>query len=308
MTTWGVVATVKAPRGEILDFAAHHLELGAQRVYLYLDAPDPGTLAALKTHPKVRVVACDDAYWQRQGRRPVKHQVRQGRNATHAYRRRAEVDWLAHVDVDEFLWPETRVADALAALPSGVLSARVHPMEALAGDGTAFKALIPKADRAEVTARLYPTYGAHLRAGFLSHVAGKLFVRTGLEGVELRIHNMFVGEAQNPHSVDLGQVALCHLHARPFGQWLDSYRYRLSRGSYRAELPPARPRAEGGLTLHELFGALEAAGGEAALRGFFDEVCADSPSLRDRLAREGLLRHIDLELSASRRRQFPEFD
>ena len=43
------------------------------------------------------------------------------------------------------------------------------------------------------TADIYPTYGLHLNGGFLSHVAGKVFVRTGHDGVGLRIHNAFSG-------------------------------------------------------------------------------------------------------------------
>ena len=54
MTTWGTVTTVKAPLWSILDFAAWHLEQGAQRLYLYLDDDQPQTLAVLKAHPKIR--------------------------------------------------------------------------------------------------------------------------------------------------------------------------------------------------------------------------------------------------------------
>ena len=39
-TTWGIVSTIKAPAKDILTFAAYHLDLGAHRVYIYLDAPD----------------------------------------------------------------------------------------------------------------------------------------------------------------------------------------------------------------------------------------------------------------------------
>jgi len=34
---WGIVSTIKAPLEEIERFAAHHLELGADRLILYLD-------------------------------------------------------------------------------------------------------------------------------------------------------------------------------------------------------------------------------------------------------------------------------
>jgi hypothetical protein len=196
--SWGIVATVKAPVADVLNFAAHHLELGAHRLYIYLDEPGDAAFAPLKAHPKVRVTTCDHSYWRKHKRRPKKHQVRQSANASHAYRR-AEVDWLAHIDVDEFLWSQTPVAVQLAALPATALCARLFPAEALAGDGNAFKAVHRLRDRrADIVERLYPTYGRYLNGGFLSHVEGKLFLRTGLPGIGFRIHNAFQGPHKNP--------------------------------------------------------------------------------------------------------------
>ena len=305
---WGLVATIKAPANEILEFAAHHLELGAHRLYLYLDAPCPDAFDVLKAHPKIRVQTCDKAYWKRLNiRRPVKHQVRQSVNATHAYGKRAEVDWLAHIDVDEFLWPDVTVHAALAAVPHNILSARMRPAEALAGDNTAFKKFIPNGpDRAAIVDRLYPRFGRFLKGGFVSHVAGKLFVRTGLAGVEFRIHNMFLDSDMNPDTTDLPAVELCHCHARPFNEWLRTYRYRHAKGSYRADLAPAVPHDRGGMTLHELFAELERQAGDQGLKRFFDEVCADTAGLRARLAAEGLLALRDLDLTAKTRKHFPE--
>lgn len=306
---WGLVATVKAPSRDILDFAAHHIELGAHRLYIYLDAPCPDAFEALKAHPKVRPTNCDAAHWARlMGKPPVKHQVRQTLNATHAYNRRTEVDWLIHIDVDEFLWPEQALDRHLSRVPAEALCARVPPIEAIAGDGTLFKGYIPNGpERAATVERIYPAFGRHLKGGFLSHVAGKLFVRTGLEPLELRIHNMFLGGVMNPAEVWLGGVELCHCHARSWEDWIAAYRYRLQKGSYRPDLPPVRPREEGGMSLHELFTAIEADSGEAGLRAFHDEVCADSPALRHRLGAEGLLRTCDLDLDAKRRKHFPDF-
>ncbi|MFK7751987.1 MAG: glycosyltransferase family 2 protein [Sedimentitalea sp.] len=308
MSTWGVVATIKAPTLDTLNFAAHHIELGAHRVYIYLDAPDPDAVAALKDHPKTRVTDCDRAYWKKRiGKPQVKHQVRQTLNATHEYNRRAEVDWLIHIDADEFLWPQTSLTTHLGALPSDVLCARVPPIEAIAGDGTLFKGYIPGGpDRAPLVERIYPRYGRYVKGGFLSHVAGKLFVRTGLTGIELRIHNMFQNGEMNPQERWLRDVELCHCHAKSWEDWLATFRYRLEMGSYRQGLAAATPHDLGGLTLHELFTLIEAEEGEAGLRQFYDEVCADTPDLRARLQRENLLRVRDLTLDAKRRKHFPQ--
>ncbi|MDU9002677.1 glycosyltransferase family 2 protein [Sedimentitalea todarodis] len=304
---WGLVATIKAPTTATLNFVAHHLELGAHRIYVYLDEPDPATFALLKSHPKVRVTTCDDAYWSKHPRRPKKHQVRQSSNATHAYGR-AEVDWLAHIDVDEFLCSDAPIIDQLAALPDKSHCARLYPAEALAGDGSAFKLTHrTRAERAACVERLYPTYGRYLDGGFLSHVEGKLFVRTGLSDVTLRIHNVFQGEIKNPGERSLDQITLCHCHAQNWDAFIAAYRFRLERGSYRADLAPMRPATDKGVTLHALLMSIDQRNGADGLRRFYDELFADTPDHRQRLQDEGLLYRCDLQLARSRRKQFPDF-
>ena len=114
LPTWGLVATIKAPAEDILRFAAYHLEAGAHRLRLYLDAPFPEAQAVLAKHPKIQVTLCDADHWKRlNGGRPPMHQPRQTINATHAYSAETEVDWLIHMDVDEFLVSDAPVAQHL---------------------------------------------------------------------------------------------------------------------------------------------------------------------------------------------------
>ncbi|MFT7594006.1 MAG: hypothetical protein ACI8R4_001324 [Paracoccaceae bacterium] len=320
MTKWGLVATIKAPATEILEFAAYHLDRGAHRLYLYLDDPNPQAYPTLKAHPKIRVTTCDDAYWSRMGKkRPAKHQSRQTFNATRTYARPPEVDWLIHIDVDEFLWPDTPVGDILGALPAQTQCARVRPIESLSNpladpqsdplsrDGTAFKGFIgSKTDRAGIIDRIYPQFGRHVKGGFLSHLAGKMFIRTGMEPLTIKIHNVFLGDEMNPNASELGDIALCHCHATSWDQWISAYRFRLEKGSYRAELAPNVPRDEGGMSIHEVLTTIESDSGETGLRAFYDEFCADTPELRARLDTEGLLRICDLQLDGKRRKHFPE--
>jgi hypothetical protein len=318
--TWGLVATIKAGSTEILNFAAHHLELGAHRVYIYLDEDAPAAREALIGHPKCRVILCDTGYWKRRAKRkgrPDKHQPRQTMNATHCYNRNPQVDWLAHIDVDEFLWPDTPLPDQLATLPDESLSARVRPIEALAPDPadpppkgqiwakSCARYLGPRRDE---TNAIYPTYGDHLNGGFLSHVAGKVLVRTGHDGISLRIHNAFQHGEKDDTPAPLPQTQLVHMHGHDWGHWLKHYRFRLCQGSYRDGLKPA-PMADGvALNMNQLFKMLEEDGGEDALRAFYTEVCTATPELRERLTKFGHLHAIRLDLAAKRARQFPNMD
>jgi len=304
---WGTVTTTNAPLPEILDFAAWHLELGAHRVYLYLDEHMPEAQAVLEAHPKLRVFRTDAAWWEKRGRRPDKHQVRQGANARHANNRRPEVDWLAHIDTDEFLLPARSLAEQLAALPESCLCARVRPVEALAGPGpvTRFKAfhLDPSARRTAAE-DCFPTWGRHLSGGLLSHVAGKLFFRAGTKRLQIRIHNITLDGTENPGQQPLPDTELGHFHAADWEHFVRLYRFRLAQGSYRAELKP-QVRQPGALSLHDLFATIEDSGGEAALKRFHDEVCTATPRLIGALARNGLLRERRMDFAVLRARHFP---
>ncbi|AZV77612.1 glycosyltransferase family 2 protein [Parasedimentitalea marina] len=310
MTRWGLVATIKADASDILNFAAHHLDAGAHRLFLYLDAPCPDAMPFLKAHPKIRVILCDDAYWlQRRKSRPVKHQVRQTLNATRAYSRQAsDLDWLIHMDVDEFLWSESPLQRVLGDLPLDVFCARTRPIELLGGHGNAFKAYMPRTpSHNAIVQDLYPKFGDHLKGGFLSHEQGKIFARTGAKDLEFRIHNVFVDDVTNPNQIELPDVDLCHLHGKDWQDWISHYRYRLQKGSYRSELKPNRSREKGGVTLHEVLSQLETEDGEAGLRSFYDEVCADTPERRAQLQKHGLLKTRDLKLAEKCRVHFPKF-
>ena len=310
MTTWGLVATIKADAPAILDFAAHHLDLGAHRLHLFLDAPCPDAYPLLKAHPKIRVTLCDDTYWRKAtGRRPEKHQVRQGVNATRTYQRRAEVDWRAHIDVDEGLWPDGPVADLLAALPPEVSTARLRPAEALApeppGPVTRFKILpLDRTARRAATIALYADYADLIDDGFMSHVAGKLFLRTGLPDVSFRIHNVYSQQQMNPGQIELEAIRLLHFHAASWQDWRAKFEYRHAKGAYRADLGRHGPT---GLTLHKVFEVIRAEGGEAGLRRFFDQVCSADGDHCAALERAGLLLNGDLALEEKRRRHFPQW-
>ena len=103
--TWGVAAQVKAERAALETFVAWHLELGAARVVIYFDDPDDPCAALLEGFgPRVAVVRCDAKHWAGFGKRPGKKTTRQTLNIQHAYDR-TDLDWLAHVDVDEFILP-----------------------------------------------------------------------------------------------------------------------------------------------------------------------------------------------------------
>ena len=120
------------------------------------------------------------------------------------------------MDVDEFIVSDRDVGIVLYELPDQKLCARLRPMEQLVGTGQSFNAYVPNGpNRIPIVTDLYPEFGKYVKGGFLSHVAGKLFVCTGLENINLRIHNVFQDEETNSHQIELSSIDLAHCHAKP---------------------------------------------------------------------------------------------
>ena len=318
--TWGVVATIKAPVTEILEFTAYHLDLGASRITICLDDDNAEAKAILNAHPNCRAIRTDDAYWiETCGYIPKKHQVRQALNATRVYRESDDIDWLVHIDVDEFLCPSTSITDALAQMERSAPCARVFPCESLCAEHqpgldpslTYCKARPHKSQRtAEFETKLYPTFGGMLKEGFISHTIGKQFIRTGIENVHLGIHRAFIQTDRSDRTElshpQLPGVELCHRHVQSWEKWQEIMEFRLSRGSYREELGKNISASSGRISRHLLFKSLQETGPDD-LRAFFEELCLATPALLARLKAHGLLRTYALDLSLKVQKHFPGF-
>lgn len=338
---WGIVTTLKGPLRDMQRFAAYHLALGAARIEIYLDAPKDSTIRALRAHPRLCVTACDSAYWRQSaiGRRPKQHQLRQAHNATRSYARAhltmAEMtgaaaqplDWIAHIDMDEFILArgagaeDGRAPDVgaeLARQGTDVTALVLRPAEMLAPEGGGkapakglggltgarhFKLKPASAGHNKsVLEELYPTFGAHLRGGFISHLGGKVFARTGIDLARLGIHMLFEGEDPTEGRKSSDDLFTGHAHAPSWPVFERHMEFRLTHGSY-------RKRSAENFRLSDIIDFLqedrEAARLDHPLRGFFREVCEARPELLAGLRAYGMLLTRDLHLDALREAAFP---
>ncbi|MCO6383249.1 glycosyltransferase family 2 protein [Oceanicola sp. 502str15] len=194
--TWAVVATVREPAELVLAFVAHHLDLGAFKVIIYLDDPEDPLRPILRAKAGVNVICCDDAYWDKvnKGRgRPPNQNVRQAINATTAYKK-ARADYLLHLDADEFLHMARPFAEEVARLEEEDVWLRIPAVERcwLAGDRSehifsgVFRHPIKQAPR--ITRRIYGDEVApYLANGLAGASHGKPLVRTGHK-VQVQVH------------------------------------------------------------------------------------------------------------------------
>lgn len=191
--SWGIVMTVREPAQLVLANVAWHLGTGAQEIHVYLDDPADPVAARLAALNGVHVTLCDDAHWAEAAQskqRPASINRRQGRNAVHAMARTG-VDWLIHLDADEFLYQDRPLGDELAVARE--LDCEVHfpvherlycrdaPVNSIF-DGvfrTTTKGLNRRTDGRNNDAVIFGAHLPVLNNGVLAHSAGKCAAPTG---------------------------------------------------------------------------------------------------------------------------------
>jgi hypothetical protein len=148
---------------------------------LYFDRPDDPAATLFSNVDRVSVCLCDKAHWRRIGKgngRPVRHQIRQVRNATDAYKN-CTSDWLLHCDADEFLWPTQTITALLAEVYPWIdgavapVAERFHSMGAPPSHVFSGKFRRPAAGKGEA--------GSLTLRGLTGHAIGKAFTRVGLD-------------------------------------------------------------------------------------------------------------------------------
>lgn len=299
---WGIVTTIKAPQLNIARFLAWHLDAGAADILVHLDQPDDD-LAKNLAHPKVRFVQCDDAYWAHAPEKAREtHQLRQAYNATRGYNR-SDLDWLAHIDVDEFLLTELALADHLANAPVDAAFVRLAPVEMLASpdpwSGTAyFKRTRKHAKRKKDALRsIYPTFGEYVPEGFISYTGGKNIARVGLPNVRFGIHALLHKGAKITNGPLLEDAVIGHAHAPDWDTFQRHFEFRMVKGSY-------RKNSNKNMSLTDIFGVIIEDQDVAGLRAFYDEMCVASPERLDLLAAHDMLLTWRMDLDQRVARHF----
>ncbi len=240
MATWSLVATIKAPEEKVLAFAAHHLSLGADHLWLFFDDPAQPIPQPLANHPRVTVTLCDEDHWvDACKRRPPQHQNRQTQNARLTYRELVTSDWLVHIDVDEFLLPARPIGAILDGMAPDIIAMRLEPFEAmhdpLLPDDIYTSREFRGALRHEYWPRRRAALGPYrkvIRDGMLSHSVGKAMYRTRVPGLLPRLHAVMVNKEIIAPANWQTEIKLLHFHAQDKATWLTAVPFRMTKGAY----------------------------------------------------------------------------
>ena len=314
--TWAVTATVREPSELVLAFVAHHLELGAQEVIIYLDDPRDPVHPILKRTEHVRSVRCTERHWTRvNGKRgrPGNQNARQARNATDAYKRTG-ADYLLHLDADEFLHLARPFAEEVARLGEGDVWLRVPAVERcwLAGDPSdnVFSGVFRHPIRLPggVARRLLRrVYGAgltpYLKNGLAGASHGKPLVRCGLKA-QVQVHaaklpGKDTGWAQ--HKLATGMHVLHFDGLTPLHWVAKSLRYA-EQGEEAIDKLLHEERARQVREVRDRPGPLP------EIVRFFSSFARLSPEQAHALTEHGLLSGFRIDPEGAMRRVFPEVE
>jgi hypothetical protein len=275
MAKVSIVTTVKAPFDSICHYLDHHLRIGAHRIYLFLDDSEPVSVQALRQkYPQGVVVHdCDASYWRDTHGigRPDDVETRQRKNADYALSlaREAHEDWIAHLDIDEYVHVDgARLPAVLDAMPEAVRVVRMDVLEAIpqalelenVSDIRFFKSIpfsVPLNDadypltervRRWIVLRFDQAlfaFGKALgisaaRQGFHNfynaHVMGKSITRVSGEVTALRLHFPWHVEGTDVQVRATRHCRMMHFESCSFSEWVTKWRRRSSREGFAAAL------------------------------------------------------------------------
>ena len=228
-----MIALVTAVRDEadrVDPFLDHHRAVGVAKAYVYLDRCRDGTAERLAAHPEVTAIAWD--------REPGHRWFAEHQNlvAADALRRAAAdgVDWLLHLDVDEYAWGGPvggldpvggDLGPALADATADVVrfpTVEAVP-EALGDDPPPWALEHVQPDGRFARQVLDPRTDGLVRIdGFLGHPRGKTAVRVAAGLIPEDPHAWRRADGSTPTEDRLG--ALLHVVVTGAAQWQAKYR------------------------------------------------------------------------------------
>lgn len=287
--SWSVVCTALYDAEKIAAFAAHHVALGADEVFVFIDDAVTGSLPNI---PKLTLIECNTAYWaQNNTARPDRRVRRQSFNANLARDQFCTSHWICHIDLDEFIHLRrgTTVADLLQAVPMAFPAARLCPAErmflsraeAISGAYTGFF----KLNRGEtgLSGHIYdPNIAALVPTGFQGHVQGKSFARTDAAG-RISIHRLKIdGKPARHFLIPDDHAVVLHLYPLNFSDWKAKFDFRADNPALLAGLDPAEQDR------YRTYSDLLANGDPALVLEYFFSLCVIGPQAAETVEAMGL--------------------
>ena len=289
-----LIATVRSPLNELLEFTRYHLAAGVDKVILFFDDPNDTAVNSITSLPQVVPIVCDTTYWDaRRTARPEAVEHRQIVNVNFGMQiaRADRCDWVIHIDGDELLLAQDTVGAVLAGYSADLV--RFDMKEAVAEQdyyasrfqATLFRVPLSAAGSARLAALSPAETQDILFEGeyFRAHTASKVAVRLGSHIKRMGIHGP---ERQRMPEVQTSQIVLLHYDCIGIDDWRRKWLRRIDASGTAAGMRPARTKQ---LDLFK-----QAYGDESKERDLYSRLHKVSEQQKQLLLTLGLLQVITL--------------
>lgn len=243
-----LIATVRSPVGELMQFVERHLAAGIREMFLFFDDPLDIAADSVAIHPGVVPFRCDSNYWRAlRMTRPTAIEARQVANVNFgmAIARSRELDWLIHIDSDELLYSRDDIATVLTGLPADVV--RFAMKEAVAErdhyssrfEATLFREPLTPAAKRELAA-LDQAEVLFEGEYFRGHQASKVAVRLASKLQVMGIHGPH--RPRNMPEVKTTDITLLHFDCIGVDDWKRKWSRRRDTSGTATEMRSARSK------------------------------------------------------------------
>ncbi len=287
---WGVTAMISEPPQLVMAFVAHHLLAGADRVIVHLDTPDPALEARLAKVPGCQVVPVTSKTWgPSRYDRPNPPSGRQ-RRLLEGVLEETDLDWIFHLDADEFLMSQRPISALLAEVDRSVdwlfvdVAERVHatdPDPDNIFDGIFRRSFPPQLD--DSLSGIDGPASAFLDRGLSGYPGGKSAYRPG-RGIEPDIH----APANQPvlKKGQLPDTRVLHFDGLTGAHWVWKKRRVIAQ-------QPAPKKLRASIAAQRA--ALEAAATDAEAEAIYDQMKRLSPPRLAALQAQGRIETWDID-------------
>jgi len=216
--------TVREPVQPVLANVHYHLGQVASEVHVFLDDPEDPVGRFLDSIPNCLSYRCNAEHWDRlnRGRRPSRQTRRQSLNATSVYRS-TKLDWLVHLDADEFVYQKRPLGEELAYAPRmpGYLALQVRERAFVGSQVELFDGAFrtPFNGRDAMKVPLFGETAPFLTQGLSGHAAGKSCVPVG-RGLRMSIHAPRTLKGQRIPPLHSASAVLLHFDGLTKLHWI----------------------------------------------------------------------------------------
>jgi len=256
-----ICSTQRATPSQTKAFIKYHIQIGITKIFIFLDDPNDALNEDIFKFEEVEPIKCDEIYWQQYENRPESIEKRQLLNANYALNlcRVLKIDWLLHIDVDEFInvKKDISLTDYFNSIDKNIVTIRfpvcesipekyehkdfLHEIESFRCHPLSYRYDIKITLAQKIKAKLdlkmvhlkmfllnFLGLGAFTKYGYMkAYTAGKSASRTSAKIETIGIHSPKINYQTEQFCLQSKKITILHFDAFSYGAWFKKWQKRI---------------------------------------------------------------------------------